>query len=122
MTRILLAALTIGSLSLAAAAAQTPAAADGCRSQPPESVTARRWQGSVSAKGSVPIGRGESPALAPRRERTASNSPKASTPLLVSTKASDRPRARAVLSAKASVPARVGGGASAPAPSDGCKQ
>ena len=122
MTRIVLATLALGCFSLATAAAQAPAAAGGCGSQTPQTVTARRWQGSVSAKGSVPIGRGESPALAPRRERTASNSPKASTPLLVSNTASDRPHGPAVLSAKASVPVRVGGGASAPAPSDSCSQ
>ena len=122
MTRIVLATLALGCFSLATAAAQAPAAAGGCGSQTPQTVTARRWQGSVSAKGSVPIGRGESPALAPRRERTASNSSKASTPLPVSTTGSNRPRARAVLSAKASVPTRVGGGAPDPAPSDSCSQ
>jgi hypothetical protein len=102
---LLLSTTAIVLVSAGLAAAQTAAGSAPCgpRERP-------RTRGSLSAKGSTPIGAGYNLALTSRQDTKGSNSAKASTPIAFTAPAQDRPRSRGTTTAKGSValPAGVG--------------
>jgi hypothetical protein len=98
MTRTVLAAFAVASLSVGSAAEQVPTPAAGCQ------VPSRAAHRSFSAKASTPIGGSTSDALAARRETKGSNSPKSSTPIGTATIPKERPRTAGAVTPKGSIP------------------
>ena len=107
MRRFVAATLMVTSIGVGVAAAQAPAATAGCSARATDR-TVRAWRGSLSAKGSTPIGGGTNDALTPRRETAGSNTPKSSTPIGAATTPADRPRTGGVVTPKGSTPVPSG--------------